>query len=420
MLPNAKDKQISTVVYEAHLEHLQEVSLPEYQRALVIFRLHGTVVGQAWLPVVAGCITVAALQTALPAMASAIWQRLIAAEPELTHPLPSASIVVCTRDRTADLARCLPTLQPFIEQGHEVIVVDNCPSDESTARLVAQYPLLRYIHEPRAGAGIARNRGLLAATKEIVAFTDDDAQVDVGWLPALLQNFTDPLVAVVTGITMPLELETEAQVWFEQTNGFGRGFVRKPFDVTNLEPLAAGLVGASVNMAVRRSILPAVGLFDEALGPGTPALCGEDHEFFYRILARGYRIIYDPAALVWHRHRREWAELRQTLYGYSVGVFAWWTRALLIEGEWLLLKIAPQWIWEYHLRNLWRALLRRPGHVPLDLILAELRGVLAGPGAYLRSRRRLGQPGATSTIPQLPEDFEQTSVASVGQRVEIR
>jgi GT2 family glycosyltransferase len=315
---------------------------------------------------------------------------------DISSRLPSASVVVCTRDRTADLAQCLPGLQQLADQGYEIIVVDSCPSDDSTAQLVASYPAIRYVHEPLPGAGIARNRGLLAATQEVVAFTDDDAQVDAGWLPALLRNFDDPLVAVVTGITMPLELETEAQLWFEETHGFGRGFERKQFDAHTLNPLAAGLVGASVNMAVRRSALQEIGLFDEALGPGTASGSGEDHEFYYRVLARGYRIVYEPAALVWHRHRREWAALRRTIYGYGLGVFAWWTRALLAEREWSLLKVAPEYFRQHHVRNLVKAFFRRPGHVPIDLAWAEFRGALAGPGCYLRARRTLRQQMATA------------------------
>jgi len=82
-------------------------------------------------------------------------------------------------------------------------VVDNCPADTTTASLVAGYPEIEYVLEPRPGLDTARNRGLHAATGEIIAFTDDDAQVEEGWLDALRANFDDPLVAVVTGLTLP-------------------------------------------------------------------------------------------------------------------------------------------------------------------------------------------------------------------------
>jgi len=140
-------------------------------------------------------------------------------------------------------------------------------------------------------------------------------------------------------------------------------------------------------MALRRSVLEYVGFFDEALDAGTPTHSGGDTEMFSRILSRGYRIVYEPAALNWHRHRRSWEELRRTIYGYGVGVYAFWTRSLLVEGELGVLRAAPVWFLRYQLRALLRSLFRRPNSLPLDLLLAELRGCLRGPFAYLTSRK---------------------------------
>jgi GT2 family glycosyltransferase len=189
---------------------------------------------------------------------------------------------------------------------------------------------------------------------------------------------------------MPLELETEAQEWSERYCPFGRGFSRVVFDVSNLNPLAAGRVGAGANMALRRSVLQQVGPFDEALDAGTPTRSGGDTEMFSRILAAGYEIVYDPAALSWHRHRRSWLELRQMLYGYGVGAYAIWTRKLFVEGDITVLKLAWQWFYHDQLPAVLKGLLRRPGSIPLDLILAELKGCFNGPWAYRQSHRRLG------------------------------
>jgi len=372
-------------VQEAHHKYFDG-----YSRVFAVLRFRGVVVGTTWLPTIKGRITLSQLKDCARGASWNIWSHMnttFAGEWKSTSTL-TASVVVCTRDRTDDLAKCLPKLLPYAAQGHEIVVIDSCPSNEDTQQLVAQFPHVRYVREPRPGAGIARNCGLLSATKEVIAFTDDDAQVDAGWLGALLRNFDDPNVALVTGITMPTELETDAQLWFEEMHGFARGFVRKQFEAESINPLSASLVGASVNMAVRRSSLDDVGWFDEALGPGTPCGSGEDHDFFYRVLARGYRVIYDPAALVWHRHRRDWRALQRAIHGYGLGVFAWWTRALVVEKEMTLLKLAPRWFFDWHVRQLGRALLKRPNAEPLDLAWAEFLGALKGPIAYLRSIRK--------------------------------
>lgn len=361
--------------------------LASYQRAFVVYRQGQAVVGQAWLPVVDGRVAVADLRSVVQELAWPLWQRMVAAEPPSSQPLPSASVVVCTRDRSEDLARCLPGLSQLAGLGHEVIVVDNNPSDDRSAALVASYPRISYIREPRPGLDLARNCGLLAARGAIVAFTDDDAIVDEGWLDGLLAEFADPMVALVTGITMPLELETPAQIWFQESNGFGRGFVRKVFDLSSMEPLAAGQIGAGVNMAIRRSALRPIGLFDDALDGGTAAQSGGDQEFFYRVITRGFRAVYTPAALVWHRHRRDWPGLKRCIEGYGVGLFAWWTRAFLVENDWTVLKIGLNWFVTHHVREALRAGLGRPGAPPRDLALAELRGAIVGPQAYLQARR---------------------------------
>ena len=79
------------------------------------------------------------------------------------------------------------------------------------------------------------------------------------------------------------------------------------------------------------------------------------------------------------------------------------SRAFLIEREMLLLKLAPRWFWQHHVRQLARALLRRPNHVPLDLAWAEFHGAVVGPGRYFASRKKLRSlPPPTPTPPAMP------------------
>ena len=91
-------------------------------------------------------------------------------------------------------------------------------------------------------------------------------------------------------------------------------------------------------MSVRKSVIAITGAFDEALDAGTPACSGGDFDFFYRILARGYTIVYDPAALSWHLHRRTWEELLVQYRGYGAGIAALWTGELMRDHEWGVLR----------------------------------------------------------------------------------
>jgi GT2 family glycosyltransferase len=370
-----------------------------YRGALVLVRLGGRPVGQALVPVIDGLLGGYDLAVAiLSAVDSSFWEhwlhRRLGVEVDRRPPADvSATIAVCTRDRADDLGRCLDALMRLPDDGQEVMVVDNHPATDATKALVARYPRVRYVLEPRPGLDVARNRALRESQRDVIAFTDDDAIVDPDWLRALLRNFADPLVMCVTGMTLPLELETEAQIYFQRAGGLGRGFKRMTYDAGNHDPHEAWYVGAGVNTAIRRQMASSVGTYDEALDMGTPVGGGGDTDLYRRILLQGYRIVYEPEALCWHRHRRTWGELRRQIRGYEAARFALLTRSLL-EGHLDALKHAWDWL-EREIPQVARALLRRPGSMPLDLIVQQFSGAAIGPWAYFYSRWQLRRTAAS-------------------------
>ena len=236
----------------------------------------------------------------------------------------SISVIVCTRERPEQLARCLLTLQNLSQPPQEILVVDNAPTSVATRQLVSQMPGIRYVLEPRPGLSVARNTGIYHSTGDIIAFTDDDVEVHPQWLTHLQQSFDHPKVMVVTGLVLPAELETEAQLIFEKGFGyFNKGYCAKTFDsqfFEQMKPLGvpAWEVGAGANMAIRRQAFDLVGTFDERLGAGA-AGCSEDSEFWYRVLAEGWCCCYEPTAVVYHYHRRDLDSLRQQIYQYMRG-----------------------------------------------------------------------------------------------------
>lgn len=379
-------------------------NLERYKQAFILIRVGEQPVGQVWLPVENGQISEKSIvDVASQSLGKRIWQQVLLhsyREPEpsgLAGDQPSATVAVVTHDRPKDLRRCLDAVLSLPDDGQEYIVVDSCPSTDLTQRILSAYPdRVRYVRENKRGASAARNRALRVAANDIVVFTDDDAFPDPGWLRALLRNFADPLVLCATGLVLPFELETEAQYWFERYSPHGRGFSRVVFDCINHDPYSVSPIGVSASVALRKSVLESVGGFEEALSPGTPAYAGEDAELFSRILTAGYRIAYDPAAVSWHRHRRTWQELRRTIYGYGVAVYAQWLHTLLVEHEYSVIRLPAGWLFGKQLPNLIRSLLHRPESYPVDLLLLELLGCAVGPFAYLRSRRIMKQDRLTN------------------------
>lgn len=387
---------------------------PEYDLVLVIVLQQGSVLGHAWLPAPADGVLSATLQAAAAAdrFGRTAWhhsyrQLLDAAArgpaPE-PGPNPSVAVAVCTRDRPELLCRCLDRLIALDPPPDEIVVVDNCPSDERTRELCASYPV-RYIVEPIPGQTRARNRAIAETDAELVAFTDDDCEPDDGWLRGLAEPFSDPLVMAVTGYLGPAELDEPSQVVFERHYSFGRAWTRTVYATPGTSPLSgAAVAGAGANMILRRRGFELLGMYPEYLGPGTPARSSDDKYFFYRIIAAGYRIVHEPTRKVWHRHRADHGALERIMKDYGVAEFAYATLCLVKHRELAAVRIFWWWL-KHFARDLWAWVRRRPGHLDFRLATAELRGAAIGPFALVRSLRSrrdvppIELPAATAKTP---------------------
>ena len=317
-----------------------------------------------------------------------------AAPAEPGGPTASATVAIATRDRPTSLARCLDSIAALDHPDFEVVVVDNAPSDDRARAVVERFGA-RYVWEGRPGLARAHNAALPHLTGEVVAFTDDDVEVDPLWLRRLTDGFADPRVACVTGMIFPAEVETPAQAWIEAHAGFGKGVERQVFDLDEhrpddrLFPFTAGRLGSGANMAFRTEVLRDLGGFDETLGVGTPARGGDDLAAFYDVIRAGHRLVYEPAALVLHHHHLDSAAVRRLAYSYGIGLSAYLTRAIAEDPKALLAMAA-----------------RLPGGVrhglrttqpPEDVDIPGLAGagwrqrlgMVVGPWSYARSRRAL-------------------------------
>src|SRR5512133_834482 len=134
------------------------------------------------------------------------------AEEKKAAGLPTVSVVIPTRNRPERVEKCLNALLAMDYPAFSIIVVDNAPSSNATAEVVdqksADHAQIHYVREDRPGSSWARNRGLMQATTDIVAFVDDDVIVDRGWLREIVNGFrAGEHVACVTGLILPAELE---------------------------------------------------------------------------------------------------------------------------------------------------------------------------------------------------------------------
>ncbi len=312
---------------------------------------------------------------------------------------PPISVVVCTRDRAEALERCLTALKRLDYPDYEVVVVDNASRDQATAAVVERAGMA-YVREERPGLDWARNRGAATARHAIIAYTDDDVQVDAGWLRGVARAFADPAVDAVTGLVMPVELETEAQALFERYGGMSKGVRQKRFQRDTLNEfglIGAHWLGVGANMAFRRATLDQLDGFDTALDVGTPSGGGGDLDMFHRVMAAGLTFHYEPTALVWHQHRRDMAGLRKQIEnnGRAFGTYLlkiWQRRSAPRRAT---LAFTYSWIRHYLLPQVFHSA-RRKHTLPVWLTLAELRGALDAPRAFratYANDRRVRQAG---------------------------
>lgn len=376
--------------------HLDLTSAPPFVRltareTLVVFWLGDWPVGQVYVAGAGVPTEVAAMAgDAVDSEALATAEAGLAREDKLQSAAASrVAVVICTKDRPAGLRRCLSSLAGQSRRPDEIIVVDNASSDDCTRRVAAEAGV-RYLREDRRGLDIARNAGVLAASCDIILFTDDDVVLHPRWLERMVAAFDDDVVMAVTGLVLPAELDTEAQQYFERHWGFGRGYRRIDFAedffaVDRAYGCPVWQIGAGASMGFRRGVFERIGFFDERLDAGA-AGCAGDLEFWHRVLAAGGCCRYEPAAVCYHYHRRDHADLARQIFAYMRGHAA----ALMVQfertGNWGNLRRAIVQTPAWYARRVARRMVKGP--VDGDRFLrTEIAGYLSGIIFYLSTRR---------------------------------
>lgn len=236
----------------------------------------------------------------------------------VAHPRPATgpshrdvTVVIPVRDNAAGLRRLLMELR-----GVRVVVVDDgsrVPVDPDHYHgAPCDVTLVR--HERSRGPGAARNTGMNYCDNDFVAFLDCDVLPRKGWLEALLGHFCDPAVALaaprVVALTDGEDLISRYEEVCSALDQGAREAPVVPYGPVSYVPSAA--------IVCRRSAVLEVGGFDESMH------VGEDVDLCWRLVDAGFRLRYEPIALVAHENRtRMWDWLsRRAFYGTSLAALS--------------------------------------------------------------------------------------------------
>ncbi len=212
------------------------------------------------------------------------------------------SVIIPSYHRPGSLLRCLEGLQEGARLPDEVVVVlrdEDRASQEALDQWCGANDLGRRVKlalATKPGQIAAMNRGLAVATSDVVCFTDDDCVAQVEWLARLSRHYPDPSVGGVGGrdvvhhgnkqITAQARVVGKLTWWGQVIGNHHCAATEQPVDVDHLK---------GANMSFRRALLAG---FDENLAGGSA--CLNDTEASLQVTGQGFRLVYDPRAVVDH------------------------------------------------------------------------------------------------------------------------
>ena len=241
---------------------------------------------------------------------------------------PEVSAIICTRDRVSDLEDALGSLlqQAYPTDAYEVLVVDNGTTTcEQVQALIGKAQsssdvAIRYVREPVAGLSRARNTGARHARADIVAYMDDDAMAESGWVAALAEVYQTEPRATSVGGPVRMVWVTPRPAWFaeELLPIMGQRELGENRLILSYPQCPNGS-----NFSLRRDVLEAIGWFPVNLGfTGKHLLPGEEVAVCQRLHHLGAKLVYEPAAIMWHKVRGDALDpryLRRRAFWQGVG-----------------------------------------------------------------------------------------------------
>lgn len=230
------------------------------------------------------------------------------------------SIIINTYKRPDKTFECIKSILKSNFKNFEIIIVDQLGDGELKEKLkVLKKEKIYYFNLKSRGGSRAKNFGVKKVKGSIIVFTDDDCIIDKNWLKQIYKSFQNhKYIAAVFGRVLPYQPQKHQSLVCPCT------FVKEKQRIISQPCRHWREIGFGNNMAFRKEIFNKMGDFKEWLGPGNLGLAAEDAEFCYRLLLKGYKILYNPKALIYHNRwlKKESDEWKRQIRSYACGGLA--------------------------------------------------------------------------------------------------
>jgi GT2 family glycosyltransferase len=297
----------------------------------------------------------------------------------LQRPSAGVSLIVCSRNRPQLLLQTIESILNGERVPTEIIVIDqsDAPHAELAQNSESRGCRVRYCLADARGVSVARNTGAVSAQQDVLIFIDDDMIVAFDWLGVLV----DALIrigcrGVVTGQVAPADA----------------GALAPSIKVASNPAQYEGRVGSDVlysgNMGMYRATLIALGGFDDRLGPGTRFPAAEDNDLGFRLLEAGYRIVYVPEAVVYHRSWRSRRDNFVLRYRYGRGQGAFYAKHATLSDPYMLRRLFKDLV--LGVRSVARMIVPQPFGAVAEVLY--VLGLLTGAAGWLWANRHSGEP----------------------------
>ncbi len=210
------------------------------------------------------------------------------------------SVIVPVFNGAKKIGMCVSALQrQKTERRYEIIVVDDGSTDRGLKQI--QGNGFRVFKQVNQGPAAARNLGVAEARGRIVLFTDADCEPQEDWIEQMVRPLEDPCISGVKGSYLTRQKKIVPRfVQYEYESKYDR--MKKDPYIDFIDTYAAGFI---------RDDFLSVGVYDTQFSTASV----EDQEFSFRMWDRGYRMVFNPAAKVYHTHSNTlWNYIRKKFH----------------------------------------------------------------------------------------------------------